>query len=407
MQLSGGLINTKTLSQLQYAVISLFNTLKLVKYHTTLFLLITPIMSIYGIATTKFVLSTWIFTLVCYALGLIGITTCYHRLYSHRTFKVARPVELFLLFWATTDFSMSAINWVKDHRAHHKYTDTEKDPYNSKRGFWWAHAGWLLWKRERPCSDVSDLEHDPVLIIQHKLFAVWAFLFGWGIPTLFCGYFWGDYRGGFYIASVFKTVVLHHCIFCINSLAHYSGDTPFSDTTTPRENVLCAVLTMGEGYHNFHHEFPNDYRNGVQITAYDPTKWFIATLEYLGLAHDLKRTDMDHVQLSKIQMIQKKIDEQKKVIFLGKPVSELPYYTREQVADLCCKGEQLVIEGDMVFDVHEFAPKHPGGYQYVKNNLGKDITSAYSGAVYAHSNAARNLLQTLRCGRLVEQKKDV
>jgi len=97
----------------------------------------------------------------------------------------------------------------------------------------------------------------------------------------------------------------------------------------------------------------------------------------------------------------------KKVIFLGKPVSELPYYTREQVADLCCKGEQLVIEGDMVFDVHEFAPKHPGGYQYVKNNLGKDITSAYSGAVYAHSNAARNLLQTLRCGRLVEQKKDV
>jgi len=315
MELSGGLVSTKTLYQLQYALISLFHTLKLVKYHTTLFLIISPIVSIYGLATTKFVLSTWIFTAACWTLGMLGITTGYHRLYAHRTFKVTRPVELFLLFWATTDFSMSAINWVKDHRAHHKYTDTEKDPYNSKRGFWWAHAGWLLWKRERPNTDVRDLEQDLVLVIQHKLFIIWALLFGWVIPTLICGYFWDDFRGGFYIAAVLKTVILHHCIFCINSLAHYSGDAPFNDTTTPRENVLCAVLTLGEGYHNFHHEFPNDYRNGVHFTAFDPTKWFIAALERLGLAHDLKRTKMDHIKLSELQMIQKKVDEQKKPYF--------------------------------------------------------------------------------------------
>lgn len=403
MQITEGLAFVKKVNQVQYA---LFNTLKAVKYHTTLFLIITPIVSVYGLATTEFVLNTWLFTVACYILGMIGITTGYHRMYSHRTFKVARPVELFLLFWATTDFSMSAINWVKDHRAHHKYTDTDKDPYDSKRGFWWTHVGWLLWKRDRPNSDVSDLEQDPVLVIQHKLFIVWALLFGWAIPTFICGYFWNDYRGGFYVASVFKTVILHHCIFCINSLAHYAGDTPYNDTTTPRENVLCAILTMGEGYHNYHHEFPNDYRNGVHLTAFDPTKWFVATLEFLGLAYDLKRTDPDQIKLRKLQMIEKKVEEQKKNIFMGKPLSELPVYTREQVYDLCSQSEKLVIEGNLVFDVKEFASTHPGGAQYIKNNIGKDITRVFNGVVYAHSNAAKNILQTLRCGRLEETKKD-
>lgn len=396
----------KKVNQAQYTLLSALRGLKGVKYHTTLFLIITPIVSVYGLATTKFVLNTWLFSLACYILGMIGITTGYHRMYSHRTFKVARPVELFLLFWATTDFSMSAINWVKDHRAHHKYTDTDKDPYNSKRGFWWTHVGWLMWKRDRPTTDVSDLEQDPVLVIQHKLFIVWAFLFGWLLPTLVCGYLWNDFRGGFYIAAVLKTVILHHCIFCINSLAHYAGETPYNDTTTPRENVFCAILTMGEGYHNYHHEFPNDYRNGVHLTAFDPTKWVVATLEFLGLAYDLKRVDADQIKLRKLQMIEKKVEEQKKNIFLGKPLSELPIYTREQVYDKCSQGEKLVIEGNLVFDVKEFASEHPGGEQYIKNNLGKDITRAFNGLVYAHSNAARNVLQTLRCGRLEESKKD-
>jgi len=357
-------------------------------------------LAIYGLFTTQLMWGTCILSIVTSQLGMLGMTTGYHRLYAHRTFNLSRPVELFMLFWATTDFSMSAINWVKDHRAHHKYTDTDKDPYNIQRGFWWAHIGWLMWKRERPNSDVSDLERDPVLVIQHKYYIIWAILFGWCLPTWVCGYFWGDYRGGFFIASMLRTVVQHHMIFSINSWAHYAGDTPFSDTTSPRENLLCAMVTMGEGYHNFHHEFPNDYRNGVHASAYDPTKWVIATLEFLGLATDLKRTSKDQIRLSEIQMIQKKLDQERKGIYVGRPLSELPFYTREEVAELCCKGESLVIEGDLVFDVKKFVTMHPGGSQYIISYMGKDITKAFNGAVYNHSGSAKNLLQTLRCGRL-------
>lgn len=329
------------------------------------------------------------------------MTVAYHRMYSHRSFKCSRVVEYILLFMASADFSMSAMDWVRDHRAHHRYTDTDKDPYNIRRGFWYAHIGWLIWKRQRPNSDISDLEKDPVIRFQHEWINTLSFIFGWGIPTLICGLMWDDYRGGFFIASVFKCVVQHHCIFCINSLAHYMGEGTFNDEITPRDNLLCAIITFGEGYHNFHHEFPNDYRNGVHWSAYDPTKWFIAALEWLGLASDLTRTPSDQIKLSKIQMIQRQMEREKKSIFTGKPINELPYYTREEVAELCSKkGEKMVIEGDMVYDVSEFTTLHPGGSGFINNNIGKDITKSYNGGVYSHSNTAKNLLQTLRCGRL-------
>jgi len=226
------------------------------------------------------------------------------------------------------------------------------------------------------------------------------------LPTLICGYLWDDFRGGFFIASVLKTVVTHHCVFSINSLAHYLGDGPFNEDISPRDNFFCAMLTLGEGYHNFHHEFPNDYRNGVHWSAWDPTKWTIAFLEFLGLATDLKRTSPEHIKLSQIQMIQRKLEREKKGIFTGKPINELPFYTREQVAARCSKnGEQLVIEGDLVYDVSEFAQVHPGGSKLITSNIGNDITKSFNGRVYAHSNAAKNLLQTLRCGRLLQKQE--
>jgi len=395
------LIDTKAISRLKYGLFSWCEHWDQLAWDMILFVAATHALGIYGLFTTQLHWYTIILAVVTSQLGMIGMTCGYHRLYAHRTYTlVSRPVELFLLFWATTDFSMSAINWVRDHRAHHKYTDTDKDPYNIKKGFWWAHIGWLCWIRDRPNSDVSDLEKDRVLVIQHNYFIIWAILFGWVLPTWVCGYFWGDYRGGFFIASMLKTSIQHHLIFSINSVAHYVGDTPFNDAISSRENLLCAIATSGEGYHNFHHEFPNDYRAGVHVAAYDPAKWCIASLELLGLATKVKRASKEQIRLCEIQMIQKRIAEERKEIFEGRPIDELPYYTAEEVAELCSKGESLVIEGDLVFDVTSFKKLHPGGSQYVVNNLGKDITKAFNGSVYTHSLAAKNILQTLRCGRL-------
>jgi len=396
------LISSKAISQLKFKLHPYYELCKAVHWETTIFIFLSPFLAIYGLATTPFVWQTWLFTIFLFTQGLMGMTTVYHRMYSHKACHIARPFELYWLFFATTDFSMSALDWARDHRAHHKYTDTEKDPYDISKGFWYAHVGWLIWNRERPNSDISDLEKDPVLQFQHDYFNALALFSGWFLPTVMCGYFFNDYYGGFFIASVVKTVALHHTIFCINSVAHSFGSGPFNDSITPRENLILAVLTMGEGYHNFHHEFPNDYRNGYHLLAWDPTKWAIALLEKIGMASDLKRTPDEVVRLSQIQMIQRQLAREKEGIFTGKPIEELPFYSKTQVAEMCSKGERLVVEGDLVYDVKGFMPLHPGGSSYLKNNIGKDISSPFNGGIYTHSNAAKNVLQTLRCGRLLK-----
>lgn len=167
---------------------------------------------------------------------------------------------------------MSVFEWCKDHRAHHRFTDTDKDPYNIKKGFWWAHMGWLLYyRKEEPQSDISDLQAQWHLRFQDKYFLPYenqymltfaylvrrlAFFLGFGVPMLIAGYFWDDWKGGLLIGGVLSKVIALHCTFCINSLAHYIGEATYSDQRTPRDSFIAALVTFGEGYHNFHHEFP-------------------------------------------------------------------------------------------------------------------------------------------------------
>jgi len=209
---------------------------------------------------------------------------------------------------------------------------------------------------------------------------------------------------GFFVAAVFKTVLLHHGIFSINSWAHCWGEATFNSDISPRDSVWCAIWTLGEGYHNFHHEFPNDYRNGSHFTAFDPTKWFIAALESLGLAINLKRHTPDQIRLCKLQTIQRKTEEEKRTIFKGTPIELLPYYSNDQLVDMIHnRGALLLTLDEIVYDVREFIKTHPGGKNFIQSYIGKDIAASFNGGVYSHSNAAKNLLQTLRCGRLMKQ----
>jgi len=244
-----------------------------------------------------------------------------------------------------------------------------------------------------------------VLVFQHEHFFELALLSGWVIPTLLCGLLWNDWRGGFFIAAVSKTVALHHIIFCINSAAHTFGDANYNDGITPRDSLLLALLTCGEGYHNFHHEFPNDYRNGVHSSAIDLNKWIIYILEQLGLATSLQRTSPDQVKISRLQMIQRKVERESAGIFVGKPLESLPYYSVEEVQEMVQKkGAMLLLKDDLVYDVKSFIGQHPGGKGYLSSYMGKDIGGPFGGGVYAHSNSAQNILQTLRCGRLFRVK---
>jgi len=354
-------------------------------------------------------MKTIMLAFVCYYIGGIGITSGYHRLWSHRSYDASFPVKFMLLIAGTGAFEGSVFSWCSDHRAHHRYTDTDKDPYSVNKGFWWAHMGWLLWKREETdpsmgqssTIDISDLQKDPLLRIQDKYYIVWATLIGLLAPTLIAGYFWDDWTGGFLIGAMAKSVFLQQCTFFINSLAHTWGKSTYSDQHTARDSYIVSLFTFGEGYHNFHHEFPYDYRNGLDWYSYDPGKWLIRFLSYFGLTYNLKRFPADLFHKGKIQMLQQELDRLAAQWNWGKQVQELPTMTMQQFKSRVAEGSSLVIVDGIVHDVTNFADKHPGGKLILERFLGLDATKAFHGKVYNHSKAAKNLLATLRMAKII------
>ena len=223
----------------------------------------------------------------------MSITLGYHRLFSHLSFKAKWPVRLFTLVFGACAFENSALNWCSDHRRHHKHTDEEEDPYDISQGFFWAHIGWILFKRtpEPPLDNVADLRKDKLVMWQHKWDKVTALVVGLILPTV-VGYFldgWVGALGGFLIVGTFRVFVVQQCTFFINSLCHTIGNQPYSTRCSARDSFVMSLVTYGEGYHNYHHEFQHDYRNGVKAWNFDPTKWAIWTLSKVGLASNLRR----------------------------------------------------------------------------------------------------------------------
>lgn len=263
--------------------------------------------------------------------------------------------------------------------------------------------GWMFFKPDPNVyvhSDISDLQKHWWLRAQHKYFPLLALLTGIVIPTCIAGLFWGDWAGGFFIAAVGRTVFLQQCTFFINSLAHYWGDATYSDQRSPRDSYFVSLLTFGEGYHCFHHEFPYDYRNGIRLIHYDPGKWVIAGLEFLGLAWNLKRFPADVISKGKIQMKQKQINKEKEKIHWGPSTAELPLITIQDVRNRVAEGASLIVIEGIVHDVTDFMSIHPGGVSLIKSYIGKDATAAFNGLSYNHSLAARNILKTLRMGKI-------
>lgn len=283
----------------------------------TFFLLLTPVVAIattyYWIATQGFDYRQLVLALIFYILTGISITAGYHRLFSHRAYNAHPLVKLFFLCFGAAAFQNSVLKWGSDHRLHHNKVDTEEDPYNINEGFMYAHVGWVLLKENSDIKDryARDLYADKLVMWQHKHILLIGAIFGALLPTLLGGLLFDSYLGGFALGAMSKIVVLHHCTFFINSLCHFWGSKNYTDTNTARDSWYMALLTFGEGYHNFHHYFQADYRNGVRWFDFDPAKWLIKTMEWIGLADKLKTTPKAKILQARMQMKLKKIAERK------------------------------------------------------------------------------------------------
>lgn len=277
-----------------------------------------------------------LFFFYCCATGL-SITLGYHRLFSHISFKAKWPVRLFVTLFGAAAFENSVFDWCSDHRRHHKHVDHDDDPYNINNGLFYAHMGWLLFKLkpEPPQDNINDLRKDPMLVWQHKYVHLIAIFMSFILPAAI-GYLYNGGQGAmtaFLFAGVLRVVVVQHATFFINSACHYIGNQPYSTKHSARDSWLMAIFTFGEGYHNYHHEFQHDYRNGVKPWQFDPTKWSIWALSKVGLTSNLRTVSDAKILLAELTEARRRIQNGLE-----------PYQQRPDMREQLTHGVQVTLD---------------------------------------------------------------
>lgn len=273
---------------------------------TTLFLSITPLIAFIAVPLyfvyEGFPLGILAFSLIFAILTNLSITAGYHRLWAHKSYEAHALVRAFFLLVGASAWQGSALKWCSDHRKHHLKVDSDEDPYSISKGFWYAHMGWLFFKESvDQDAKAPDLEKDWMIRIQHNYYVPIAIFMSFGVPA-WIGYFMGAPWAGLLIGGVLRVVLTQQSTFLVNSLTHTFGHQTYEDDISARDSLLVAFLTHGEGYHNFHHKFQFDYRNGIRWYHWDPTKWTIRFLAVVGLAKRLRRISEEEILKARLQM---------------------------------------------------------------------------------------------------------
>jgi stearoyl-CoA desaturase (delta-9 desaturase) len=263
-----------------------------------------------------------------FAIGT-AISGGYHRLFSHRAYKASWPIRFLFLCFGAAAFENSALKWSSDHRIHHQHVDTEQDPYSIGHGFWFAHWTWVMEAKELPLTGVADLEKDPLVRWQHRhFFKIGAVV---ALIPVAIGFATGNVLGHLVFGLILRIVITHHTTFLINSAAHMFGSRPYTDSNTARDNWVLAPLTYGEGYHNFHHLWQWDYRNGALWYQWDTTKWLLNVLAWMGLVGQFRRVSDAAMTRARLQMEEKRLRER---LALASPGAATPMRDRLAAARL-------------------------------------------------------------------------
>ena len=250
---------------------------------------------------------------LCFVYCGMSITAGYHRLWSHKTYQAHSSLRFIFAIGGAFALQNSILHWSSDHRIHHKHVDNnDVDPYSAKKGFWYSHIGWMLREyqahRYADYKNVRDLQKDKIVMWQHKYYLLLTIATNVGIPLVF-GLWHGDVISSLLLVGFLRLVLSHHTTFFINSLAHIWGKQTYTEKNTARDNGFLAFFTFGEGYHNYHHIFENDYRNGIRWWHYDPTKWLIKSASWMGLTWDLRKIPDFKIQRAVMTMQFKKAEE--------------------------------------------------------------------------------------------------
>jgi stearoyl-CoA desaturase (Delta-9 desaturase) len=284
---------------------------KKICWSVTLFLILNPILSVLMLVlylvfsnnyTLSQVIAVTVFGLIFAVLTNLSITMGYHRLFSHKSYEAHPVLQSILLFISAGAFQGSALKWSSDHRIHHKFEDTDKDPYSINKGFWYAHMGWMMTHDAVSLPiNAPDLEKNKLIKWQHDYYLPYSIFVGYVVPMII-GAFLGNAFLGLVIAGGLRIFLTQQSTFLVNSLSHTLGKTPYSVDKTAKDSFIVTILTHGEGYHNFHHKFQFDYRNGIRWYHWDPTKWSIQLAALCGLANKLKTVQFSEIMKARLEV---------------------------------------------------------------------------------------------------------
>lgn len=250
---------------------------------------------------------TVLWSLALHVLGALGITAGAHRLWSHKTYTASLPMRIILVICNCIAFQNDIIEWARDHRCHHKWSETHADPHNASRGLFFSHMGWLMVKKHPDVArkgaqiDLSDLYADPLLVFQRKHYPILVLLACFVLPTAVPVFLWGESAVfAFLTAAMFRYALSLHVTWCINSIAHVFGTRPYDRGINARENLMTALNAFGEGFHNYHHTFPQDYKTAEVPWLLNFTTVFIDFFAWIGWASDRKAVPLDRINKYKM-----------------------------------------------------------------------------------------------------------
>src|SRR5262245_11736161 len=243
-----------------------------------------------------------------------GIRIGYHRLVTHKSFETPGPVRYVLAAMGSMAVQGPVIEWAGAHRQHHQHSDHERDPHSphmheggswgtgilaTLRGFYHSHLGWLFHGRPKGLGKYTrDLWADPVLVAANRHFVAWVVI-GLVMPALLGGLITMSWTGallGFLWGGLVRVLVNHHITWSVNSVCHLWGTQPFRCEDHSRNNVIVAVLAMGEGWHNNHHAFPTSARHGLRWWQVDVSYWVIRAMALVGLAWNVRLPAPERVE---------------------------------------------------------------------------------------------------------------
>ena len=270
-------------------------------YINIYFLAINHLLAVFGIYYIFHCNSykTLIYNFVNYNLCSLAITGGHHRLWAHKSYEATLIVKLFYLYYSFMAFETSIYDWCVVHRVHHKYSDTDIDPHDSNKGLFFSHIGWILQefseetKQALKNTDTTDLLNDPVVMFSDYTYPYFHFIVCFFIPTLIPMYYYNELFFTAFTINSLRLILSLHTTWCVNSLAHKYGDKPYKDINS-RENLFVSIIAHGEGWHNWHHTYPYDYKASElgPFQQLNITSLFIDICHIFGLTSNLKTANI-------------------------------------------------------------------------------------------------------------------